>query len=96
VKHDKLRSLLGRRNYSKRRSHARDDGQIPADADPKQLARFYGAAVQSLGVAHKPFGEAAALRDIVVVAMRGWPGRSRGTTRRTTRRPQRRSSPSRR
>jgi TetR/AcrR family transcriptional repressor of nem operon len=56
-------------------TRARDQGQIPADADPKQLARFYCAVVQSLGVTHKALGEAAALRDIVTVAMRSWPGK---------------------
>ncbi len=54
---------------------ARDDGQIPPDADPRQLARFYSAVVQSLGVMHKALGDAAALRDIATVAMRSWPGR---------------------
>jgi len=58
-------------------ARARDDGQIPTDADPKQLARFYCAVVQSLGVTHKALGEAAALRDIVTVAMRSWPARHR-------------------
>jgi AcrR family transcriptional regulator len=56
-------------------ARARDEGQIPSDADPKQLARFYCAIVQSLGVTHKTLGEAATLRDIVTVAMRSWPGR---------------------
>jgi TetR/AcrR family transcriptional regulator, transcriptional repressor for nem operon len=56
-------------------TRARDDGQIAADADPKQLARFYCAVAQSLGVTHKAFGDAAALRDIATVAMRSWPRR---------------------
>jgi TetR/AcrR family transcriptional repressor of nem operon len=58
-------------------ARARDDGQIPADAEPRQLARFYCAVIQSLGVTHKALGEAAALHDIVTVAMRSWPGRHR-------------------
>lgn len=56
-------------------ARARAEGQIPVDADPRQLARFYCAVVQSLGVTHKTFGETDVLHDIVVVAMRGWPGR---------------------
>ena len=52
---------------------ARDEGQIPADADPRALARFYGAVVQSLGVMHRASGDVAALRDIAAVAMRAWP-----------------------
>lgn len=54
----------------------RDDGQIAADADPRQLVRFYAAVVQSLGVMHRAFASEAALRDIAAVAMRGWPGQS--------------------
>ena len=57
-------------------ARARDEGQIPADADPKQLARFYCAVAQSLGVTHKAMGDAAALRDIVTVAMKTWPGKA--------------------
>jgi len=67
-------------------TRARDERQIPADSDPKQLARFYCAVAQSLGVTHKAFGEAAALRDIVAVAMRSWPGKPRGATRNPRRR----------
>jgi len=55
---------------------ARDEGQIPADSDPKQLARFYCAVAQSLGVTHKALGDAAALRDIAAVAMKSWPGKA--------------------
>src|SRR5262249_24553422 len=55
-------------------ARARDDGQIPADTDPKQLARFYCAVVHSLGVTHRAMGSVAALRDVAAVAMRGWPG----------------------
>lgn len=54
-------------------ARARDAGQIPADADPRQLARFYAAVVQSLGVMHKAQGDTAALHDIADVAMRAWP-----------------------
>jgi hypothetical protein len=54
-------------------TRARDEGQIPADADARQLARFYAAVAQSLGVIHKAQGDVAALRDIVAVAMRAWP-----------------------
>jgi TetR/AcrR family transcriptional repressor of nem operon len=56
-------------------ARARDEGQISAEAVPKQLARFYGAVIQSLGVMHKAYGDATVLRDIVTVAMQAWPGR---------------------
>jgi TetR/AcrR family transcriptional repressor of nem operon len=54
-------------------TRARNEGQIPANIDPKQLARFYAAVAQSLGVIHKTQGDVAALRDIAAVAMRAWP-----------------------
>jgi TetR/AcrR family transcriptional repressor of nem operon len=57
-------------------ARARDERQIPADTDPEPLARFYCAVAQSLGVMHKAFGDPAALRDIVAVAMRSWPVQS--------------------
>ena len=70
---------------------ARSDGQIPAGADPRQLARFYSAVAQSLGVMHKAFGDTAALRDIVTVAMHSWPA-VRGNPGRSAARPRRPSA----
>lgn len=60
---------------------ARDEGQIPAGADAKALARFYCAVAQSLGVMHKALGDVAMLRDVVDVAMRAWPARPAGKPR---------------
>ncbi|GAB2176036.1 TetR/AcrR family transcriptional regulator [Dongia sp. agr-C8] len=60
-------------------ARARQEGQIPASASPKQLARFYSAVTQSLGVMHKALGDVAALRDIATVAMRAWPAEARGS-----------------
>lgn len=59
-------------------ARAKDEAQIPADANPRQLARYYCAVAQSLGVMHKAFGAAAGLRDIVEVAMRSWPAKPKG------------------
>ena len=56
-------------------ARARDSGQIPADAEPRQLARFYGAVAQSLGVAHKALRDTRRLQDIIEVAMQAWPSR---------------------
>lgn len=67
-------------------ARARDEGQIPADSDPKQLARFYCAVAQSLGVTHKALGDAAALRDIASVAMNSWPDKSQVAARKPRRR----------
>jgi len=75
-------------------ARARQEGQIPASADPKQLARFYSGVAQSLGVMHKAFGDVDALRDIVAVAMRAWPAAApaskRGGSKKTQRKPARR------
>jgi TetR/AcrR family transcriptional repressor of nem operon len=54
-------------------ARARDGGQIRADAEPRQLARFYSAVAQSLGVAHKALHDTRRLQDIIEVAMRAWP-----------------------
>jgi TetR/AcrR family transcriptional repressor of nem operon len=56
-------------------ARAKDTGQIDADAQPRQLARFYCAIAQSLGVGHKTFGDIDRLNDIIEVAMRPWPRR---------------------
>lgn len=55
-------------------TRARRERQIPRDADPKALARFYSAVAQGLGVVHKASGDRSALADIVATAMRAWPG----------------------
>jgi len=72
-------------------ARARRDGQIPASANPKQLARFYAAVAQSLGVMHRAHGDAAALRDIATAALRVWPAKPTGeASRAPLRQPRRR------
>lgn len=61
---DLLRSAIER---------ARNEGQVPASTDPRQLARFYAAVAHSLAVIHKTQGNLGALRDVAEVAMRAWP-----------------------
>jgi TetR/AcrR family transcriptional repressor of nem operon len=56
-------------------TRAKDSGQIRADAEPRQLARFYSAVAQSLGVAHKALRDTRRLQDIIEVAMQAWPAR---------------------
>jgi TetR/AcrR family transcriptional repressor of nem operon len=56
-------------------TRARETGQIRADVEPRQLARFYSAIAQSLSVAHKAFGDTRRLQDIIEIAMRSWPKR---------------------
>ena len=52
---------------------AKEAGQISERADPRALARFYCAIVQSLGVMHKALGDRDTLIDVVDVAMQVWP-----------------------
>ena len=62
-------------------ARARDEGQLAPGTDPRPLARFYCAVVQSLGVMHRALGEAAGLHDIVATALRAWPHpRGQGVT----------------
>jgi TetR/AcrR family transcriptional regulator, transcriptional repressor for nem operon len=61
---DKLEGVINR---------ARQSGQIRADVEPRQLARFYSSVAQGLSVAHKTFGDTARLHDIIAVAMQAWP-----------------------
>jgi len=67
-------------------ARARDERQIPASADPLELARFYGAVAQSLGVMHRAERDIAALRDIAAVAMRAWPAKPKPASRLKNRR----------
>ena len=54
-------------------ARARAEGQIPPTAEPRRLARFYCAVMQSLGVMHKALGDRETLNDVIEVAMRVWP-----------------------
>ncbi len=54
-------------------ARARDDGRIAPGAEPRRLARFYCAVVQSLGVMHRALGDRATLDDIVETALLAWP-----------------------
>src|SRR5215470_1954801 len=48
-------------------------GKLDPAADARALARFYLSVAKGIGVLHKVFGDAAALRDIVAIAMSKWP-----------------------
>jgi AcrR family transcriptional regulator len=54
-----------------RRAQAK--GMLDPGADSRALARFYLGVAKGIGVLHKVFGDASALRDIVKVAMSKWP-----------------------
>jgi TetR/AcrR family transcriptional regulator, transcriptional repressor for nem operon len=52
---------------------AQTEGMLDPGADARALARFYLGVAKGIGVLHKVFGDAWALRDIVKVAMSKWP-----------------------
>jgi TetR/AcrR family transcriptional repressor of nem operon len=52
---------------------AQAEGMLDPGADARALARFYLGIAKGIGVLHKVFGDASALRDIVKIAMSKWP-----------------------
>jgi TetR/AcrR family transcriptional repressor of nem operon len=52
---------------------AQAEGTLDPAADARALARFFLGVAKGIGVLHKVFGDAPALRDIVRVAMSKWP-----------------------
>jgi TetR/AcrR family transcriptional repressor of nem operon len=59
---------------------AQADGTLDRAADARALARFYLGVAKGIGVLHKVFGDASALRDIVKTAMSKWPHPERRPT----------------
>jgi Tetracyclin repressor-like, C-terminal domain len=56
---------------------AQAHGMLDPAADVRALARFYLGVAKGIGVLHKVFGDASALRDIVKIAMSKWPSPTR-------------------
>lgn len=54
--------------------HARDSGELPQDAAPEALARFYLAIVQGMSVQAKDGAGREELDAIVSTALQAWPG----------------------
>jgi TetR/AcrR family transcriptional repressor of nem operon len=52
---------------------AQAERMLDPAADARALARFYLGVAKGIGVLHKVFGDASALRDIVKTAMSKWP-----------------------
>ena len=71
VASDRAASLLALR---KRFQAAIKTGELPPDTDSAQLARFYGAIIQGMSVQALDGANVAALRSIVGLALRAWPG----------------------
>ncbi|MEU8896366.1 TetR/AcrR family transcriptional regulator [Nocardia sp. NPDC048505] len=72
---DMLRALRNR-NIEMFTEHIRadiDDGLLPADADPKMLARYVGTVLQGMSQAARDGASAAELTKVAEMAMRNWP-----------------------
>jgi len=52
---------------------ARKEGELPAGADVKSIARFYGAIIQGMSVQARDGATAAELTNIAEIALRAWP-----------------------
>jgi TetR/AcrR family transcriptional repressor of nem operon len=52
---------------------AQAEGMLNPGDDARAHARFYLGVAKGIGVLHKVFGDASALRDIVKIAMSKWP-----------------------
>ncbi|MFJ8010786.1 TetR/AcrR family transcriptional regulator [Streptomyces fagopyri] len=73
-----VEELAGRRAAGEaalrtRMERARDEGELPADADPADLARFFATVSQGLAVQAVGGASREELHRVVDLAMRAWP-----------------------
>jgi AcrR family transcriptional regulator len=59
---------------AQRLERARQEGDLPADANPAALARYLAAVAQGLAVQAKAGATREMLGEVVQLAMAGWPG----------------------
>lgn len=64
----------GREALAARLRTARDEGDLPADADPDALATFYAATLQGMSGQARDGATRDDLRKIATAALRAWPG----------------------
>jgi AcrR family transcriptional regulator len=57
-----------------RLSTARQQGELPADADPAALAGYFGAVIQGMSQRARDGADAAELAQIAELALAAWPG----------------------
>lgn len=67
---DELRARIAR---------GQGEGDVPAEADPAQLAAFYSTILQGMSVAARDGADRARLDGIVANAMACWPAGRAGT-----------------
>jgi AcrR family transcriptional regulator len=67
------RRSAGELALRKRLKKAKDDGELPAAADPASLARFYMAVMHGMAVQAAGGAKRAALEGVAETALRAWP-----------------------
>ncbi|MFZ0707529.1 MAG: TetR/AcrR family transcriptional regulator, partial [Candidatus Korobacteraceae bacterium] len=68
------RRSAGELALRKRLKTAKDEGELPATADPADLARFYMAVMHGMSVQAAGGATRAALESVAKTALRAWPG----------------------
>jgi len=68
-----MRRAAGELALRKRLKKAKDEGELPANADPIGLARFYMAVMHGMSVQAAGGAGRAALEGVAETALRAWP-----------------------
>jgi AcrR family transcriptional regulator len=69
------RRAAGELALRKRLKKAKGEGELPATADPADLARFYMAVMHGMSVQAAGGANRAALEGVAETALRAWPGK---------------------
>jgi AcrR family transcriptional regulator len=69
------RRSAGELALRKRLKKAKDENELPATADPVNLARFYMAVMHGMSVQAAGGASRAALEGVAETALRAWPGK---------------------
>jgi AcrR family transcriptional regulator len=69
------RRSAGELALRKRLKKAKDNGELPANADPAGLARFYMAVMHGMSVQASGGAKRAALESVAEMALRAWPAK---------------------
>ena len=67
------RRAAGEAAVRRRFERARAEGDLPADADPADLARYLGAVIQGMAVQAAGGASREELQRVVALALRAWP-----------------------
>ena len=69
------RRSAGELALRKRLKKAKEDGELPATADPADLARFYMAVMHGMSVQAAGGASRGALEGVAETALKAWPGK---------------------